>query len=335
MKQRINYVDGMRGLAMFMVVIYHISFGCFHSGNIITNIINVQYELPLFFFISGFFAERMENKGTWTCILDKILHIIIPTIIMMSLFCWVMDYDLIEGFQKRLKEGYWFTFVLFEFILIYLSTNLFCKTFGLLKAKKWIHLLTGIIFIYLSSFSEKYNQQYSIINILSIGEFKHYIYFIVGSLLFSKKELLNRILESKYVLGICIIICIIANIFGYKYGFAMLRLFAMVTISCLIIIGLIIIWGLFIRYKGLSKGNIIGDFFSLIGKRTLDIYFIHYFILPWNLNTVGTFFSNIDIPFIEYIFAVFIALLVTLTALGIGCIIRLSPFAARWLLGEK
>lgn len=335
MLQRTKYIDGMRGVAMFMVVIYHVSYSCFHSDNIITNVINVRYELPLFFFISGFFAERMEIKGTWVCILDKFKRLIIPTIIMMSLFCWTMNFDLIEGIQKKLKEGYWFTFVLFEFIVIYNMTNIFSKIFGLYKAKKWIHLLVGIIFLYVSSFSEKYNSQYNIINLFSIGEFWHYIFFITGSLLFSKKEIFNKIVDSKYILGICIFICLIANIFTYKYGFVMFRQFAMIIVSCLIIVGLIIIWGLFIRYKELSNGNAIGNFFSLMGKRTLDIYFIHYFILPWNLKTVGVFFSNINVPLIEYSLAVFIAFLVTFASLGIGYVIRLSPFAARWLLGEK
>ena len=59
--KRIEYIDAMRGMAMFMVIVYHISFGCFHSENIITKIVNVQLELPLFFFISGFFANKIRK----------------------------------------------------------------------------------------------------------------------------------------------------------------------------------------------------------------------------------------------------------------------------------
>ncbi|MEQ3105931.1 acyltransferase family protein [Bacteroides salyersiae] len=236
--------------------------------------------------------------------------------------------------QKRLKEGYWFTFVLFEFIVIYLLTNQFIKRLNLsLSSKKYIHLFIGIILLYIASLSEKYNTQYTIINIFTIGEFSHYIYFVLGSILFPKHEKIVNSMKRNFLWGGIICTYLITDVFRYKYGFAMFRLGAMLSVTILISLGLIIIWGTFIQYKGLSEGNPIGRFLSLIGRRSLDIYFIHYFITPINMKFVGDFFAHLNIPFIEYCLAIIIAILVTFASLGIGYIIRLSPITARWLLG--
>lgn len=332
---RIEYIDSMRGVAMLMVVIYHVSL-YFHSDNIITKIINVQLELPLFFFISGFFAERMVAHGFKKAMIDKLLHLVVPTLLMMSLFCWVMNLDFFEGLQKRLKEGYWFTLVLFEFIIVYLVVSWFGKKLHINSQKvRIIHLLSGILLIYIASFSEGYNTQYSVINAFSIGEFWHYIFFVMGAISFPKREFVYELLKSKYFLGGCIVLYIVADILSYKYGFETLRLFAMVSNVLLILVGILIIWSLFIRHRSLSGGNIYGRFFYIIGRRSLDVYFIHYFIVPQDMKFIGDFFCNWNIPFIEYCLAVVIAVILTLASLGIGCIIRLSPITARWLLGVK
>lgn len=330
MMKRIEYIDAMRGLAMFMVIVYHVSFGCFHSDNIITKVVNVQFELPLFFFISGFFADKMNTKGFWKTISGKFSHLVIPTLIMMALYCWVMDLDFMEGLQKRLKEGYWFTLVLFEFIVIYLLTDSFCKRVKLSEfQKKCLHLLIGVALLYIASFSEKYNAAYPIINIFTVGEFGHYIFFVLGSILFSKRESVAEWINCKYVwVGVIIYTYLIADVFRYKYGFAMFKLGAMVSVTVLIFLGSLIIWSTFIHYRELSGGNPCGRFLSFVGRRSIDVYFIHYFILPQNMKFVGDFFAPLNIPFIEYCIAITVAVLITFASLGIGCVIRLSPVTA-------
>lgn len=56
--QRIQYVDAMRGLAMVMVVISHIFVLCLNYVPIYNELISIQFQIPLFFFISGFFAKK-------------------------------------------------------------------------------------------------------------------------------------------------------------------------------------------------------------------------------------------------------------------------------------
>lgn len=115
----------------------------------------------------------------------------------------------------------------------------------------------------------------------------------------------------------------------------MFQLGAMVSVTILTFLGLMMIWGAFICYGELSNGNICSRFLQLVGRRSLDVYFIHYFILPINMNFVGNFFQGLNIPIIEYSLAIVVSLIVILFSLGIGYIVRLSPITAKWLLGVK
>lgn len=99
-------------------------------------------------------------------------------------------------------------------------------------------------------------------------------------------------------------------------------------------IPLLIIWILFSKYTFLSKSSTIGRFFSLVGRRSLDVYFIHYFFLP-NLHVWGDYFEMMNIPLIEYLFALTLSIPIIYVSLGIGCVLRLSPLTTSFLLGGK
>ncbi|MBR4828594.1 MAG: hypothetical protein IKZ92_02175 [Muribaculaceae bacterium] len=71
-----------------------------------------------------------------------------------------------------------------------------------------------------------------------------------------------------------------------------------------------------------------------MGRRTLDIYLIHYFFLPLNLTFV-TVFKDHPMPIIEAFVSSLIAIIIIAACLLVSNIIRLSPFLAHWLFGAK
>lgn len=60
MKQRLVYIDCMRGIAMLMVIFCHVEGFCFgiHGKEIIASVIG-SLMLPDFFFISGLFTPPL------------------------------------------------------------------------------------------------------------------------------------------------------------------------------------------------------------------------------------------------------------------------------------
>lgn len=277
---RIGYVDAMRGLAMFMVVVYHVSFVCFHSDNVITRMVNVQLELPLFFFISGFFASCAGNNGYWRAVFGKFSFLVVPALLMMLLYCVAFDLDYIQGLQKRLKEGYWFPIVLFEFFVIYLLIDAIGRKLRLVSWQRaFVHLLFGVALVYAASFSEHYNARYPIINTLSVGEWWHYIFFAAGSMLFMGMRNVVNLLCNRWLSGAIICLFMILLVYSSKHGYGIFGSFAMLMKCVQILCGLFVVWSLFVKHLSLSSYTVCGRFLELVGRRSLDVYFLHYFFV--------------------------------------------------------
>ncbi len=108
---------------------------------------------------------------------------------------------------------------------------------------------------------------------------------------------------------------------------------------CMLIYGgvsIIVIFAFFRKYQdAFSSNNKFGYWAQYVGKRTMDIYMIHYFLLPSNLNVLGNWFAKNPNPAVEFFITTVIACMVMALAMVIGNIIRLSPFLSYYLLGGK
>lgn len=91
MKKRVEWIDTLRGLAMFFVVLGH---AFVEKNNIIRNYI-YSFHMPLFFFISGLTTQR-KDIGFLEYLKKKIKSILIPYIFLnlfMLLFKIIMNFS--------------------------------------------------------------------------------------------------------------------------------------------------------------------------------------------------------------------------------------------------
>lgn len=325
---RIDYIDAMRGLAMFMVVVFHIFTNCTLTKNPINSFINQQFQIPLFFFISGFFISHSCSKPFMSTIWDKFRRLVIPAIIVMSLYIWVANANYYSVLIHDLKYGYWFTFVLFGFTLIYLIID---RLIGFVKNKTWhdaLIIISALFIILISSYLTHHSSNPTIVNILSIQQYQLYIYFVLGSICFQYKEHVFNLMNSRLTFGLIMLGFIILEVIIQKYGNLITR-GSLFLYSTVVFLGLLIIWKCFHTYSGLSKGNIFGKFLSLIGRRSLDVYFLHYFILMQARFSWGV----LDNAYLQYLIAIVLAITIVLGSLGMGYIIRLSPLLSELMLG--
>ena len=84
-----------------------------------------------------------------------------------------------------------------------------------------------------------------------------------------------------------------------------------------------------------TKLTVIGASLQYIGRRTLDIYLIHFFFMP-NVPIIGMFFDKYRHNFVlDTTISVAMALLI----IGFCCIssniLRVSPFFKKWLFGRS
>lgn len=198
MNKRIEYIDTMRGFAMIMVVIYHITYGFFESENIITTMVNNQLELPLFFMISGFFASDRWNDSYFKTIRTKFETLVIPALLMLLMYCWIKDISYFSALCKMLKDGYWFTLVLFEFVVIFATTNAVIRLMKINdNLKNLLHTSVGVILIFIGSYAEKFNSSYPVLNMFTVTYFGLYFYFIIGYVLFKQQDSFFNALKNK------------------------------------------------------------------------------------------------------------------------------------------
>lgn len=98
--------------------------------------------------------------------------------------------------------------------------------------------------------------------------------------------------------------------------------------------GVIIVFSSFRKYEYyLKKDYKIGFILQLIGRRTLDIYLIHYFLLP-NLYFLKDFLNSTNV-LVEFSISITFAILVITACLLISAILRTSPLLGHYLFGAK
>ena len=143
MKQRIEWVDNLKAMAIFLVVFGHVEgFSIDHLGGFFHRLQGV-FCMPLFFFLSGLFAKPQYNySDSIICIKNKFLQLMVPFIICCSFFVLIMSskpwWSLFYFPNGGAHMGYWFILVLFEFYLLFtlcqiltrrFTKNLYGKTF--------------------------------------------------------------------------------------------------------------------------------------------------------------------------------------------------------------
>lgn len=183
--QRIQYVDAMRGLAMLMVVIWHVFTMSLHYENTFSYHFNWVLQMPIFVMISGFFVNKSLNTSFQSIVSNKFNHLVLPAFLMMAIYCWTCSKDYINVLYDTFKGGYWFTFLLFAYLLIfYILSKLIGKYVQKTSDRNWIHLLIAMIITYASQIASSLAHSYPIISLLSLDLYCYYPYLVVGSLIY-------------------------------------------------------------------------------------------------------------------------------------------------------
>ena len=370
MSKRIGYIDAMRGFTMILVVYSHVCNFCLGDRSLAFNDVLFLFRLPCFFFISGWLFQGTWSKVTqgiqgtvprvsstadytgtvphtsnpvpsaWSIIKHKFRVQIVPTLIFLFFLSPPPAYFHQFG---AFKGGYWFTFALFYFFVIYMLMSLPFRHRQSRKSDIVMLLLTLAISMSAYWYDINYhplqlsNFQFSIFNfqlvadmlgLLSFVTWRYYLFFFLGTL--ARKYFPQFLkLASNGKLMAVIVICFLA-ISQIPRSDIFLREYFKFSIGG--ILGMTMIFALF-RY--LSTVNCQLSIVNFIGTRTLDIYLLHYFFLPEFLRPHTTqLLETIPSPVLPVIILL-LALVVVTLCLSTSHVLRLSSFLARYLFGAK
>ena len=338
---RIEYIDALRGFTMILVVFNHIATFVWDITDGVTPSVHLylsQIRMPMFFFISGFVLYKAGTVWNWKQVSQflykKFLVQIIPTAVFLALFVHVSHLNFGNTLFSYAKEGYWFTYILFQYFIFYAIAQFLFRRYANL-----VLLIMGIAFlpIYHQPITNAIPIPESAKLLLSITLWHYFLFFVMGSLVRKHFKQVEQWLDSIWLLPICIATYFLLNIYrdvlpGHGHGFIGSFLIGLI----LTLTGLTILFAFFrSNQRHLTKDKVIGRGLQYVGRRTLDVYLLHYFLLPCGLGAALPVFKEHPMPVIEAATSMMIALLIVACCLLISNIIRLSPFLGHYLFGVK
>lgn len=335
-KSRMLWVDSMRGFSMLIVVFGHVmmSMGVGGYSSFLSSVL-LTFRMPLFFFVSGFFSFRALmwwNKQRVADILKRKCQAqIICTIIFLFVYQIVMSggVSLSDGFG-----GYWFTIVLFQMYIIYLILSLVSRIIHKDIILPVMLLLSAMGIMILACF----NRDSWLWNFLCWENLTKYMQFFTLGIMCSKyKQKFFSLLDNNLFRLTVIVGWIVCMILWYNLGFKnsqpiiyafihdiVVRYFALMTVIIM-----------FSSNKNMfSADTNWARLLRFIGRRTLDIYMIHYFLLPdLSIFTPWLKTGNMVIP--QMIIGLIITSAIVACCLLISSILRKSRYLESWLFGVK
>ncbi len=337
--KRIEYVDALRGFAMFLVIYAHIWTFCYHSNNkgTFASLLS-NFYLVIFFFVSGFVA--FKEKQDWNLnyiskwLKDKAIQLLVPTA-TFSFILFFIIYHQYSKIQHITLAEYWFTYCLFLFFLFYYLTMYVCKK--LQEPILDVAIICIALFIYIISFShtiiDRTELGEKLFHYLGMKNWRFYIFFCIGILTRKNFNGFKKITDNRYWISLFIIGFFLMIFYSDSIDFILWKPIRMLLYGTL---SILVIFSFFRKYENSMKSDTkFGYYLQYIGKRTLDIYMIHYMFLPRNLHALGKILEKYSNPSLEFFLTTTISLFVILISIIIGNIIRMSPFLSYYLLGGK
>lgn len=354
-KPRLEWLDAMRGFTMILVVAYHVAqLGFLEPAKQSASMpFLMLFRMPLFFMVSGFLAYKASltwNLETLVAMTGKKMRVqLIPTLVFFLLACVVLYPRFRPALDACLlsptKGGYWFTLVLlYMFVLYYL----FCWLESMLGRKSWLPV-TLLFLLSLAAYESCYLPQYcwwadgfrgkepsrwldytSVIQLM-----KFFPFFIFGNIVRRYWNKAQHIMDSAWffpAIVVVVTICTLDVLKWHTLRMAWANIPSTVAKFCLPCI----VFMYFRHYAPyMTQGTVIGSTLQYIGRRTLDIYLLHFLFMP-NLPAVGAFFkANRHNFLMDTTLSVLIAILVIVFCIIASNILRISPFFRKYLFGRN
>ena len=353
-KPRLGWLDALRGFTMILVVMNHValkSFGMQIRWSAALQFF-LLFRMPLFFFISGFLAykaSRVWNVRTLGELSLKKMRVqLIPTIVFFLLFLAMIPTmpfvpSLTEALASSMKAGYWFTLVLLYMLLTF---YLFSYMESKLRIRSWIPI-TLLFIISLCLFETCYLPRYfswalghkgpqnEFLNYSSLVEmFRYFPFFLYGTLVHRYWDRAQRLMDSRWFYPVVLALAVVMSIEVIKWHTLRMEWAALPhTLAMFLLLSVVF---MFFRHEhAFFEETRFGQGLQFIGRRTLDIYLLHYFFLP-KLPMVGLFFfTNRHNFLLDTTASLIVALVIVAFCIVTSQIIRVSPFLKKYLFGRQ
>lgn len=347
MKQRLIYIDVLRGLCIFVVIYTHvIGFGMANAyPKTVIHDFLTSFFLIMFYFISGMMSYKEGMLTDYRSLISfgwkKIRTLLIPSICVMGGYNLIVDHSLSTMLAPWNLWVTWFTYVLF-FIAIIFGGCIYLVS----KCKwKWITNICLIVvagICYVLSRRNYADSQFDMI--FRIGAILYYLpYFFLGTLCKRNPKWLQW-LENKsiYTFAICLLMLVafsvkatplcVRNVLVILSVYFVVKSFTESVMACCDNTWL----------DGLNRRCI--NFFKVLGQHSLEIYFVHFLLLFSMPSCVGSYLNQLSadncwwghssVGFVEFCIVGSISAIIAVFSIFFAKIIGQIPYLNQLLFGK-
>lgn len=327
MKQRIDYIDRMKGFAIFLVVMWHvIGFALGQADDLAGRWIS-SFHMPLFMFLSGLVACSGVVPPYWSVgkFVKKLRALLLPLFVFGLCYTFTFSKDVVSGVvgfvESPAKNGYWYLMTLAVFYVSLYLYRLNVKNKWYVDVAMAIGIWGGYIVLW-----KTFAQTRDYFCLLNCGNF--YPFFMLG-VFTTKYQLLEKLKSANWLFSLCIIAyAIVFCVEMPTHGLDSLNRhifmpFCMVTV----------VVSLFMHRHGQS--SLIERTLEALGKRTLDIYMIHYFFVSQiSLRAIGNSLETTENSLLLFIAVFIISAVVTALSVVIGEVLHKGRLIDRFVYGK-
>lgn len=342
--KRFEYIDAMRGIAILFIVFGHIPLYCYGIGTEELSSFRKftsMVQIPLFFFVSGFLF-KIKPLSTYLekihYISKKVQQLIFPALVFGGIYIILNNISIHDCLMDKFKSGYWFTWSLFEFLIVQLIIELMAKMF-IWKENELKYALICIctaLIMYIISLPTLSNRTECLSGLLGLSLLRYYVYFVLGRLVHIHLYQLRtwKYRDLAVTMMVVTFICLSVTTWGMNCHFY--GIFFHIHLALFELLSLLLLFAMFYRHKNYFTSNSKWiKILLLVGQRTLDIYLLHYFFLPSNLHIVGSYFVYHPAPIIEFAFASIITIMIVIICLLVSDFLHSSQLVTKLFLGGK
>ncbi len=335
-KARIKYIDAIRAFAILMVVMEHVMNMGFGIVDMPINTIFFTFRMPLFFFISGFIAYKSKDK--WSQVFYKNLMLkkariqLIPCVVFFFLYNIVFGNNPLEEFLVYGFGSYWFTFVLFEMFIVYFTISLIGSIYNKDEIVNYVLIFISIAcFLVFPLLHE--DTRFTNISCIKLLNFP---FFIFGILSKKHENIFFKLIEKNSFRTVIIVGYIFFLLLNFNDRIEEYNhlLYAAVHWVFVRIFGLLFIFISFWYYREVfNRETVFNKIFLFVGRRTLDIYLLHFFLIPSVDNIL-----SLNTPYaftIQLLIGLILSIIIICICLILSNLIRTSDTLAYWLFGAK
>lgn len=336
-RERFEYIDALRGFTMLLVIYAHLV-GIVvretdYSTGLFCGVIMHRIRMPLFFFVSGFFAYAVYDFALFKKRMkNRIFKQLYPTITVGLLYLLTIGCKDVGGvIMSSGKYGYWFTYCLFQTFVLFAVISLCMTVCGIkesVQKKIWwlVLILSSILDAYIKLRRPEVLETAPSLFL----SYKKTIYlmpfFYFGVLCRAYHNRFMQIFDNYWFY---IIICILWASSYYKMNPVLFRVSGY--------LGIIVLFGIFYYLRTfLSSDSKISERLRFIGCNTLPIYLFHNFFIYYlgKIENIKILTVLIDKPVIELIFFIVVSYLIAEVCLGIDKLLKnYLPRVHKYILG--